>query len=41
MIAGLSGSLLSSDALERLVPDRLRGELDEFGRGRARHQSGA
>ena len=37
MIAGLSGSLLSVDALERLVPDRLRGELDEFGRGRARH----
>ena len=38
MIAGLSGSLLSSDALERLVPDRLRGELDEFGRGRARRR---
>ncbi len=36
MIAGIRGSLLSEDALEQLVPDQLRGRLDEFGRGRAR-----
>ena len=36
MIAGIRGALLSSDALEHLVPDELSGRLDEFGRGRAR-----
>jgi len=35
MIAGIRGSLLSSDALEHLVPVELSGCLDEFGRSRA------
>jgi hypothetical protein len=38
MISGIRGSLLSADALEHLVPDELRGRLDEFGRSRARHR---
>ncbi len=38
MIPGLNGSLLSEEALERVVPDRLRGMLDEFGRRRAQRQ---
>jgi hypothetical protein len=37
MIPGLSGSLLSDDALEHSIPDALRGALDERGRARARH----
>jgi hypothetical protein len=37
MIPGLSGSLLSEDALERSIPDALRGALDERGHARARH----
>jgi hypothetical protein len=35
MIAGIRGSLLSSDALEHLVPIELSGRLDECGRSRA------
>ena len=35
MIAGVSGSLLSHDALERVVPDTLAGELGETGRDTA------
>jgi hypothetical protein len=38
MIPGLSGSLLSEEALEGAVPDRLRGRLDEFNRRRAQRQ---
>jgi hypothetical protein len=38
MIPGLSGSLLSADALEHVVPDRLHGRLDELNRGRVRRR---
>jgi hypothetical protein len=38
MIPGIRGSLLSVDALERIIPDRLRDRLDESGRGRARRR---
>ena len=38
MIPGLSGTLLSVDALEHVVPDRLHGRLDELNRGRARRR---
>jgi Eco57I restriction-modification methylase len=38
MISGISGSLLSLDALERVLPDALRGLLDENGREAARRR---
>jgi hypothetical protein len=38
VIAGFSGSLLSGDALEHVVPDALEGLLDEKGRAGAQHR---
>jgi N-6 DNA Methylase/Eco57I restriction-modification methylase len=38
MIRGISGSLLSEDALERVLPDALGGLLGEGGRGPARRR---
>jgi Eco57I restriction-modification methylase len=38
MIPGISGSLLSTDALERVVPAALAGRLDEQGRERAQRR---
>lgn len=38
MIPGIHGSLLSAEALERVIPDRLRARLDESGGERARRQ---
>ena len=38
MITGLSGSLLSHEVLARIVPDALRGLLDEEGREQARRR---
>jgi hypothetical protein len=38
VIPGISGSLLSEDALEHAVPHALRGLLDELGRGSARRR---
>jgi N-6 DNA Methylase/Eco57I restriction-modification methylase len=41
MIPGLGGTLLSEDALEHVVPDALRGLLDESGRAAARRHLSA
>src|SRR3954454_1947622 len=41
MIPGISGSLLSEEALQQRVPDALRGLLDDEGRGAARRQLAA
>jgi hypothetical protein len=38
MISGITGSLLSEDALETVVPEALRGLLDETGRDAARRK---
>jgi N-6 DNA Methylase/Eco57I restriction-modification methylase len=38
VIPGIAGSLLSDDALERVVPEALRGRLDEVGRAAARRR---
>ncbi len=38
MIPGITGSLLSADALERVLPDALSGELDDAGRESVRRK---